>query len=368
VIIHGPDPDVWIDPVLHSLPRPVLGRALLAAVLASVFALGAATPVVADETDEQPTVRWSVTPADENGPDGRTAVEHDVDPGETISDHFAVRNVSEETVTFRLAAADGFFTRTGRFDMLPADQESVDSGTWITIPDEVTVAAGETEVIPFEIVVPETAEPGDHAAGITASILSIQSGDDGASVGVESRVGFRVLTRVTGEITPAAEVEGIAPSYALSWNPFRPGEMTVTFDVVNAGNTRLVAEGTVHAGGQSVAFPAEGDITQELLPGDTRTITVVVDDVWPLFLVPVEVAVDPVVVTMDGSTSDIDTVRSDATAWAMPWPQLILLAGLALVIGALVWGRRRSQKRLESMLETAREEGRRSATSVEDAS
>lgn len=71
---------------------------------------------------------------------------------------------------------------------------------------------------------------------------------------------------------------------------------------------------------------------------------------------------------MDGSTSDIDTVRSDATAWAMPWPQLILLAGLALVIGALVWGRRRSQKRLESMLETAREEGRRSATSVEDAS
>ncbi|WP_249354099.1 DUF916 domain-containing protein [Microbacterium sp. 2FI] len=350
-------------PHLTSRPGGVL-RALLAVVLAAAFG-STALPAAADTADDS-EIRWSVTPADESGPDGRSAVEHDIDPGDSVSDHFAVRNVSAEEVTFRLAAADGFYTRTGRFDMLPADQESVDSGTWISIPDDVTVAAGETVVVPFDITVPETAEPGDHAAGITASILSVQSGDDGASVGVESRIGFRVLTRVTGEITPAAAVEDVVSTYALSWNPLRPGEMTVTFDVVNTGNTRLIAEGVVEAGTGSVAFPVEGEITQELLPGDTRTMTAVVDGVWPLFVVPVKVILDPVVVTMDGETSTLTPVVAEVVTWAVPWPQLIVVLGIVLVIGAVVWGRIRSRRRLDTLLADAREEGRRAAERSEE--
>ncbi|WP_240642097.1 DUF916 domain-containing protein [Microbacterium sulfonylureivorans] len=354
----------------HLTPRiGRAGRAMLAALLAVAFASGsAASATAADDADDPSTIRWSVTPADESGPDGRTAVEHDIDPGDSVDDHFAVRNVSDVDVTFRLAAADGFYTRAGRFDMLPADQESVDSGTWISLPDEVAVPAGETVVIPFEITVPDTAEPGDHAAGITASILSVQSGDDGASVGVESRVGFRVLTRVTGEITPAAAVESLVAGYSLSWNPLRPGEMTVTFDVVNEGNTRLIAEGVVEAGGQQAAFPAEGEIRQELLPGDTRSMAAVVDDVWPLFLVPTKVVLRPIVVTMDGETATMTPVVAEVVVWAVPWPQLLLLAGVALVIGAIVWGRIRSRRRLDALLSDAREAGRREADAPVDAS
>ncbi|WP_194410550.1 WxL protein peptidoglycan domain-containing protein [Microbacterium cremeum] len=345
----------------------VLHRVLLVAALVATLT-SASAPAFADDTDDaagQPTVRWSVTPADENGPDGRTAVELDVDPGETVSDHFAVRNVSADEVTFRLTAADGFYTRTGRFDILPADQESVDSGTWISIPDEVTVAPGATVVVPFGIAVPETAEPGDHAAGITASVLSVQTGDGGTSVGVESRVGFRVLTRVTGEIAPAAAVTDLGAQYALSWNPFRPGEITVTFDVVNEGNTRLIAEGAVEAGGRSVVFPAEDGIRQELLPGDTRTLTAVVEDVWPLFVVPTTVTLSPIVVTMDGESSTLTPVVASVPAWAVPWPQLIILAGLALVIWAVLRGRTRSRRRIDALVAEAREAGRREAEKVD---
>ena len=346
-----------------SAIRRLLVAAALATALASVSAPALAADT--DESGEQPTVRWSVTPADENGPDGRTAVELDVDPGETVADHFAVRNVSDNEVTFQLTAADGFYTRTGRFDILPADQESVDSGTWISIPDEVTVAPGGIAVVPFEITVPETAEPGDHAAGITASVLSVQTGEGGTSVGVESRVGFRVLTRVTGEIAPAAAITDIATSYALSWNPFRPGEITVTFDVVNEGNTRLIAEGAVEAGGSSVVFPAEDGIRQELLPGDTRTLTAVVDHVWPLFVVPTTVTLAPIVVTMDGETSTLTPVVETVPVWAVPWPQLIIVAGLALVIWAVLRGRARSRRRIEALLEEARQAGRREAEKVD---
>lgn len=344
-----------------------ISRLLLAAALVTTLATASA-PALADDTDgaaDEPTVRWSVTPADANGPDGRTAVELDVDPGETVSDHFAVRNVGDDEVTFQLTAADGFYTRTGRFDILPADQESVDAGTWISIPDEVTVGPGATVVVPFEIAVPDTAEPGDHAAGITASVLSVQTAEGGTSVGVESRVGFRVLTRVTGEITPAAAVTDLTASYALSWNPFRPGEVTVTFDVVNEGNTRLIAEGVVEAGGQNVVFPAEDGIRQELLPGDTRTLTAVVEDVWPLFVVPATVTLAPTVVTMDGESSTLAPVVASVPVWAVPWPQLIILAGIALVIWAVLRGRARSRRRVEALVAEAREAGRREAEKVD---
>lgn len=348
-------------PVLPVTSRPNLGSratALLAGVLALFVVLGLAGTAAA--TEEPPPVRWSATPADESGPDDRRVVEHTLDPGEAVDEYLAVRNLSEEEVTFTLSAADGFYTRSGRFDMLASDQESVAAGTWITLPETVTVPAGETEVVPFSISVPPRTEPGDHAAGITASVRSVQSAEDGTSVGVESRVGFRVTTRVTGELTPAAIAENLSGTYSGTWNALRPGQVTVNFDVLNDGNTRLFADGTVEAGGRTVALAPDGT-RHELLPGGSRTLSVVVDDVWPLFAVPVEVTVMPEMVAMDGSTAILDPVVVTATVWAIPWPQLLLLAGLVLVLGAIFWGRRRSRQRLERMLAEARDEGRRTA-------
>jgi hypothetical protein len=327
-----------------------LAAALLLLVLSAIWPSGAAR--AAD--DDAPAVRWSVVPADESGPDGRRAVEHEIEPGESVEEHFAVRNVSADEVVFSLTAADGYYTAGGRFDILAAGQESVDAGTWITLPETVTVPGGGTVVVPFSLTVPDRAEPGDHAAGITASVLSVKSADDGTSVGVESRVGFRVLTRVAGEITPVASLAAVSGDYTTSWNPLRPGEATVTFDVVNEGNTRLLAEGSVSAGGRTVYFPAVGEPSQELLPGDTRTITVVLDDVWPLIVVPATVTLAPTVVTLADSSETLDPMTADAVIWAVPWPQLLVLLGIALVVGAILWGRLRSKRRLDALLEGAR--------------
>ena len=170
-----------------------------------------------------------------------------------------------------------------------------------------------------------------------------------------------MLTRVAGELTPTAALEAFAPGYAISWNPLRPGAMSVSFDVVNEGNTRLFAEGVVEAGGQRSEFPVEQEIRQELLPGDTRTLTATVDNVWPLFLVPVTVTLDATVLTMDGETSTLEPVSTQVTVWAVPWPQLIILIGITLLIVAAIWGRVRSRRKLDALLADAREEGRRTA-------
>ncbi|MBD3940460.1 DUF916 domain-containing protein [Microbacterium sp. NEAU-LLC] len=304
------------------------------------------------------SVTWSVQPADENGPDGRPWIEQTLDPGESAQEHLAVRNFSDHDVTFRLTAADGYFNENGRFNILPAGQESTAAGRWIQLPESVTVAAGETAVVALMIRVPDDAEPGDHAAGVAASISSTGADDAGATVGVESRVGFRVMTRVTGELSPSAVVDKIETAYLTAWNPVAPGRLRVEFDVVNTGNTRLRIAGVVTADGRQVDFPPQ-DEPQELLSGDARHFTVEIDGVWPQFVVPVAIDLEPEVIVVSGEAPTLAAMRADATAWAMPWPQLLVVLGVGMLAAALVWRRGRSRGRLDALLEEAREAGRR---------
>jgi hypothetical protein len=335
-------------------PRLRAALGALATVAGVAAVLTAAAPAAAEEAAP---VSWSVSPADASGPDGRLTVEHEIDPGASVGDHFAVRNLGAEEVTFRLSAADGFYNRNGRFDMLASDQESVDAGTWIDLPENVTVPPSGTVVVPFTIAVPENAEPGDHAAGIAASVLSVQQGD-GAGVGVESRVGFRVMTRVTGELEPAYSVTNVRTDYRTSWNPLRPGSLDVSFEVVNEGNTRLDVGGVLEIAGRSIPFP-EGDRGQQILPGETHSFALELRRVWPLFAFPGEIVVSPTVTTATGETTEVAPASTPVLAWAMPWPQLLVLLGLILIVAAVIWRRDRSKRRLEQLLDQAREEGRR---------
>ncbi|SFR70312.1 protein of unknown function [Agromyces sp. CF514] len=337
--------------MIRDLLRPAVVTLALAVGLVAVTA----APAVAEEGTP---VSWSVTPADAAGPDGRVSVDHDIDPGAETQDHFAVRNLGSEEVTFRLSAADGYYNDNGRFDMLPSDQESVDAGTWIDLPESVTVPPSGTVVVPFTVAVPENAEPGDHAAGIAASVLSLKQGD-GAGVGVESRVGFRVMTRVTGELAPAYAVTNVETGYTTSWNPIRPGSIDVSFDVVNEGNTRLAVAGVLEIAGRSIAFPGANERPQEILPGESRSFSLAVDQVWPLLALPGEIELAPTVTTAGGEETAVSPSSTGVFVWAVPWPQLLVVVGTALLVTALLWRRGRSRRRLDAMLEQAREEGRR---------
>jgi hypothetical protein len=87
---------------------------------------------------------------------------------------------------------------------------------------------------------------------------------------------------------------------------------------------------------------------------------VTADDVWPFVFVPGSVMVTTTVVG-EGEDTVTEPVKADAGLWAVPWPQPFVLAGIALLVGSSLRGRRRSRARLEGKLEHAREEGRREA-------
>jgi hypothetical protein len=336
-----------------------LTAAGLALVLGSSLALITAGPAgAADHATTVPAtgdgdsaVTWALAPADLDGPDGRRWIELTADPGQTVTEQMAVTNLSSKALVFSLSAADGLFTAQGRFMLLPDPDASTGAGTWITLPGSVEVAAGQTEVVPFTVTVPADAEPGDHAAGVSAALKPGGSSGDGASMGVTSIIGFRVMTRVTGQLEPALVVTGLAGSYHVQWHPLRPGRLTVGFDLVNTGNARLTVAGTATAAGQQVVFPGQGEPAIELLPGDTRHVQVGIHQVWPAFRTRAAITATAAVLALEGAQApSLAPVGAAAWTWALPWPQVASLAGLGMLAWAILTGRRRSRQRLTQLL------------------
>lgn len=314
-------------------------------------------------SDESAATSWAVRPADADGADRRAWIELSLDPGDVVTESLEVHNLSEQEVTFALSAADGYFTARGRFNMLPSDVVSTGAGTWIRLPATVTVPAGERAVVPFTIQIPSNATPGDHAAGVAASISTTSADGDGSSLGVESRVGFRVMTRVSGQIEPVLDVSGEA-RYHGSWNPFERGSLEVDVVIGNEGNVRLGADGAVLIAGPLGLGERRVAATlfEDTLPGDTRTARVDVPGVWPLVLLGAQLTIVPTAVEgQDTGPAEFAAVVTDLSAWAVPWSQLLLLLALAGSTLAMVADRRRRRRKLEALLARAKDEGVREA-------
>ncbi len=162
---------------------------------------------------------------------------------------------------------------------------------------------------------------------------SVGPSGNGTQVAIESRVGFPIMTRVTGELQPSLAIESAHFDYEMSWNPFQPGRVTAVYEVVNDGNVRIQAAPVVESQGKTAEVDADA-APMELLPGERREVTTSVPGVWPSFLAPLQVSIDPTVVTPDGDPQTMDAVVQDFTVWAIPVPQLLVLVGIALVVFA----------------------------------
>jgi len=265
-----------------------------------------------------------------------------------------VSNQSATEVTFALSANDGYLTERGSFDMRPSSVPPADGGAWITVPDEVVVAPGETEVVRFEVEAPSDAVPGDHPAGVAASVRS------GGEMQVESRVGVRVNLRTPGEVVASMTAEPLGVSFSPGSGPLEPGELEVRYAVVNDGTVALRTTSRVRAesrlGGPAASAPAGEAL--EVLPGGRREVTITVPGVWPVGPFGVESVVSAAVA--DGG-SDVpppaDVTLADS-AWALPLLQILVLLALVLAGWAVRRALRARRTRLDRRIEKARAEGR----------
>lgn len=313
-------------------------RAIAAtALLGTLLGLVSGTPATAAPGDTSGGGRatFGVRPTGKTGPDDRPTFAYAATPGGVFSDQVEISNAGTKALTLKVYASDAFTPRTGGFDLLAAGRKSDDAGTWVSLAKPtVTVPARGRVIVPFTLKVPTGATPGDHSAGIVASLTSIGNDAKGNKVAVDQRVGARVYLRVSGALEPRLTVEGLTATYHAKANPFAAGTTTLTYRVRNTGNVRLGAKQQVKVKTFWGASRTAIGVAQvpEILPGDAVEMTAEVTGALPAVWLTSSVSADPVAQAGDEKLP-VYTVTRDHGFWAVSWALLAVIGGILLLVG-----------------------------------
>jgi len=337
-------------PPATAVTRPVRAALLVLSVLGALLAWPAGQASAAPGAD----VTWGVrTAANEQGID-RENFRYGLEPGEELSDAIVMTNHDDAPMDLDVYAADAYTNSSGQLDLVTRDAGSTDLGAWTTLAsDSVHLEPGASVEVPFTVVVPDNASPGDHVGGIVTS-LAVPEQENGISV--DRRLGIRMALRVGGELTPGLAVEDLQVDHSGTLNPFGTGNATVRYTVRNSGNARLSAGQAVSLAGPFGVLPAEADVdpVPVLLPGETWEVSVPVSGVAPTVRVTAEVVLSPAFVEESGISGPVlPTVQADASVWAVPWTLLLLLLLLGAAVYVAVRLRRRRALREEARVQEA---------------
>ncbi len=286
---------------------------LALAMTLSSLAIGAYAAVPTAPVAEDDQVTWSVEPAQDSSEVRRT-FDYSIDPGNQIIDSVLITNQGETSAEFLIYATDAINDfDTGAFGLLERDEEPSDVGSWITMDREkLTIEPGQQATIPFNLVIPSDATPGDHVGGIVAAVLTTGE-QDGAAVTLEQRVGARVYLTISGIPDVGVETTGLVSSFTPEWNPFAPGMLDVSYLVNNTGNIRMDINQKVDIAGP-FGIPLgqfTPDPLENLLPRQTVRVKATIPAIAALALAWSTVTVSPGPVGTAGATTDPAT---DSTA------------------------------------------------------
>jgi WxL interacting protein linking bacterial and host surfaces len=170
-----------------------------------------------------------------------------VRPGEVIHSQLRVTNAGTATGTALLYGVDATTGATSGAVYLSRTTRRRDVGGWLRLgAARVTLAPGESRVVPFALVVPAHVRSGDHLGGIVAENLAVD-GSKAASgkTGGSFRIRVRHLTIVAVQLAlPGPRIE----KFALTGVTFgRIGAYpTLLLNVRNSGTVMLKPRVTVH--------------------------------------------------------------------------------------------------------------------------
>jgi hypothetical protein len=167
-------------------------------------------------------------------------------PGQVIRSEVRVTNAGTATGTALLYGVDATTGATSGAVYASRTTPRRDVGRWLRLGiARVTLAPGESRVVPFSLVVPAHVRPGDHLGGIVAENLAVDGSTAvGGKKGGSFRIRVRHLTIVAVQLAlPGAPVEKLA----LTRGSFgRMGAYpTLLLALRNAGTVMLKPRGTV---------------------------------------------------------------------------------------------------------------------------
>ncbi|MFD3869464.1 WxL protein peptidoglycan domain-containing protein [Streptomyces sp. NPDC058623] len=292
-----------------------------------------------ESSDRASTEAWSVEPT---GTGGRSTFTMDSAPGTVIKDSVRVSNLSPAPLSMQLYGADAYNTpRDGALAYRQAGEAQTGIGTWVSLAtNAMVIPPGRAADIPFTLTVPADAMPGSHIGGIVALNNAVeQAGESsGVDVGIQRAIAVRVQLTVEGPLTPGLAVQDLHMDHDPAGRPFAAARATLSYTVVNTGNTAL--EPTVAPrirgllGLRETTFPARG--LPLLLPGQSTRLTVQ----WS----PAP-GVDFLSASVEVGATGVPTTSAETSQVVLAWPTVGSVAALLAVLAvclALIRRRRRS--------------------------
>jgi len=287
---------------------------------------------------------WSVFPTTLPGQGPRAFINATLMPGKAYVDSVTVANYTTAPLTFNLYGADAVNTAGDGLSLRRRTDLQVGMGKWIRLPySQLVVPARSNSVVPFSIVPPAQATPGDYLGGIVAEgTQGVTSPHGSVPITVIQAVGVRVYGRVVGVLHPRLELSNVSLRATDSAAAQLGGSVDarVHFTVHNAGNIILSPVANVVL---TTPFGTAGRriITiNQLLPGSSLNYSLTFPGLEAYGHLRAEVKVA-------GQGSKTTGV---ATVWVLPWALLVLVFVSLVVLGLVsVRIRRRRQRRVPSL-------------------
>jgi hypothetical protein len=185
------------------------------AVFAGTAALAGGLLLVPGSAQAVDNGTWDVSPTStgEGTATSREFFNYEVAPGATIEDSVTITNKSQAILRLQTWAGDAYnATGGGAYAINGIDVENTDVGSWITMSEsEVTLEPEASVDVPFTMVVPDNATPGDHVGGIVTLNPVPEAGQapDGAQLRVQNAVGVRLYARVNGPLTSELQITSL---------------------------------------------------------------------------------------------------------------------------------------------------------------
>lgn len=162
-------------------------------------------------------------------------------PGSSSRHEVRIVNVGRGAGTAYVYAVDGTTGQTSGAVYLDRRAPRRDVSTWLdTRPLTLSLAAGESHVIPLEVRIPADARPGDHLGGIVAENAHVRkgSGNGPLRINVRQLTVVAVVVQVPGKARSRLEVTGVAPGG-------EHGYQYLYLALRNAGENTLTPSGRV---------------------------------------------------------------------------------------------------------------------------
>jgi hypothetical protein len=187
-----------------------------------------------------------------------------VAPGHSAGDTAVITNQGSKSLALAVSASIGTTAVNSGSSYYGSFKPCVGTGCWVSgLPTTLTLAPGESTVMPFTVTVPASTGPGQYLAGITAKPAVAPAP---VTVGSNGRSTAHVI--IVNEVTVGVAVDVGDPSQFVSnlrINTITAGAAgtlpRLFVGIHNGGQTFLKSHGTVTCtdNGKSVVFPVTSD-------------------------------------------------------------------------------------------------------------